>query len=49
MNSIKCLVLGMALGSIATIMIASNCKMTNCIKEKTDIATQNLSSLFKIK
>ena len=49
MNSLKFLLIGMALGSIATVAIASNCKITNRLKETTECASETLNTMFKIK
>lgn len=48
LNTIKYTLIGMTLGSIATIAIASNCKLTNKIKCTADNAIDNISSMFKI-
>ena len=47
-NTIKCTLIGMALGSVATMIIASNCNITNKIKCKADTAVENISSMFKL-
>ena len=49
MNSLKFLLIGMALGSIATVVVASNCKITNKIKETAECANETLNTMFKIK
>ena len=49
MNSLKLLILGMALGSIATVVVASNCKITEKIKETAQSTNETLNSMFKIK
>ena len=47
-NTIKYTLVGMALGSIATMVVASNCTLTNKIKCKADTAVDNISSMFKL-
>ena len=47
LNTIKYTLIGMALGSIATMAVASNCKLTNKIKCTADNAVENISSLLK--
>ncbi len=48
LNTIKYTLIGMALGSVATMVIASNCEITNKIKCKADTAVENISSMFKL-
>ena len=48
-NSIKYMMIGMAIGAVATVAIASNQKATKLIKDTTENATENISSMFKIK
>lgn len=48
-NGIKYMLIGMAIGAVATVAIASNQKVANKIKNTTENATENISSMFKIK
>ena len=48
-NSIKYMLLGMAIGAVATVAIATNPKASDKIKTTTDNAKENISSMFKLK
>ena len=48
LNTIKFTLIGMALGSIATMAVATNPRLTNKIKCTADNAVENISSMFKM-
>lgn len=48
-NSLKYMLIGMAIGAAATVAIASSPKATNKIKDTTENAKENISSMFKLK
>ena len=48
-TNVKYMLLGVAVGTVATILIASSPKLTNKIKDTTDNTTDNICSMFKIK
>ena len=48
-NSLKYMLIGMAIGAAATVAIASSPKATTKIKDTTESAKENISSMFKLK
>ena len=47
-NIAKYMLIGATIGSIATMVIASNCNVTKKLKCASDCVSENVSSLFKM-
>ena len=48
LNVAKYMLLGIAIGSVATMVITSNCIINNKLKKATECVSENVSSMFKI-
>ena len=48
-NTIKCLIIGMAIGSVATIAIASCTNIKEKMKCTAEKSCDNVSTMFKLK
>lgn len=48
-NSLKCLMLGIAIGTVATIAVASCTNIKEKIQSTTEKSCENLSTMFKLK
>ena len=48
-SNVKYMLLGIAVGAAATIMVANSPKITNKIKDTTENTSENICSMFKIK
>ena len=48
-NIAKYMILGIALGSVATLAITNKCKIAEKMKSATECVCDNVSSMFKIK
>ncbi len=47
-NIAKYMLIGAAIGSVATMIVASNCNITKKLKCATECVSDNVSSLFKM-
>ncbi len=47
-SGIKCILIGMALGSIATVAIASKCNLSKNIAKAVENVSDNMQTMFKI-
>ena len=48
-NIAKYMILGIAVGSLATLAVTNKCKITEKMKNATECVCDNVSSMFKMK
>ncbi|MBQ8545787.1 MAG: hypothetical protein IJ437_02475 [Clostridia bacterium] len=48
LNIAKYMLIGAAIGTVATMVVTSNCNISNKLKKATECVSENVSSMFKI-